>query len=39
MCNDFMLLFEFYQVGIDTSIGNSLLMLWIPTKNLLQRIS
>jgi hypothetical protein len=24
MCNDFILRFEFYQVGSDTSIGNSL---------------
>jgi hypothetical protein len=38
MCNDFILLFEFYQVGSDTGIGNSLLMLRIMTRNLIQSI-
>jgi hypothetical protein len=27
MCKDFILLFEFYKVGSDTGVGNSLSML------------
>jgi hypothetical protein len=38
MCNDFILLFKFYEVGSDTGIGNSLSMLQITTQNLLQSI-
>ena len=45
MCNDFILLFEFYQVGSDTSIGNSLSMLrrnnteWTPKHLVMHQIA